>query len=218
MNASAHPLAAHTTRALQLHPRDPISAPFLETFKEQIASEFITGSGIDSALFQTAIVLVSDTAILPGQEIAYPIHEALNWPVIRFGRQALPNICAALFLNEDHSIWQAKLSTPRTHATGKVQKYEAPRRNGAKAYLPPVPMVIRQRISQRYGIAFPLESLFWDCVEQHPELPIVVTEGGKKGLAGLSQGFITIPLYGCYGGYTTKDALGHPRSRTLIPD
>jgi hypothetical protein len=79
-------------------------------------------------------------------------------------------------------------------------------------------MVIRQRISQRYGIAFPLESLFWDCVEQHPELPIVVTEGGKKGLAGLSQGFITIPLYGCYGGYTTKDALGHPRSPTLIPD
>jgi hypothetical protein len=82
--------------------------------------------------------------------------------------------------------------------------------NGARAYLPPVPPAIRQRISERYGIDVPLEGSFWDWFAQHPEIPFIVTEGGKKGLAGLSQGFVTLALYGCHGGYRTKDALGNP--------
>ena len=67
--------------------------------------------------------------------------------------------------------WQAKLSQPRTDAKGKAQKYETPIGNGARAYLPPVPSVIRQAIGDRYGIHVPLEGDFWAWFEQHPEIP-----------------------------------------------
>jgi hypothetical protein len=68
MSAPDYSLTAPLAKALPHHLGASVSAPSLETFKEQIASEFITGSGIDSALFKTAIALVSDTAILPGRK------------------------------------------------------------------------------------------------------------------------------------------------------
>jgi len=197
------PLCLHTTH---------------DAFAQQIEREFLFSSGINAALYALATHLVEDTELLPGSEVHYPIHEALNWHVTRFGRQARQSLRAVLLLNEDGSTWQAKLSQPRTDAKGKAQKYETPVGNGARAYLPPVPPVIRQRISERYGIPVPLEGDFWHWYEQHPEVPLTVTEGGKKGLAGFSQGLVTIALYGCNGGYRTKDALGHPITPTLIPD
>jgi hypothetical protein len=187
-------------------------------FSQTIESEFIKGSAIDPTLFQAAIALVSDTETFAGGDVDYPIHEALNWHLTRFGYQARETVYAALFLNEGGSTWQAKLSAPRLDAKGKARKYETPVGNGAKAYLPPVPSVIRQRITARYGIPVPSEGDFWHWYEQHPEVPLTVTEGGKKGLAGFSQGFVTIALYGCNGGYRVKDALGHPIPPTLIPD
>ena len=206
---------AHTTIAPHSRPLTPFS---FSAFSQQLASEFIDGSAIAPALFQSAIALVSDTETFAGGDVAYPIHEALNWHITRFGYQARANLYAALFLNEDGSTWQAKLSQPRTDAKGKAQKYETPIGNGARAYLPPVPTTIRQRIAERYGIHVPLDGDFWTWYEQHPAIPLIVTEGGKKGLAGFSQGFVTIALYGCNGGYRTKDALGHPITPTLIPD
>ncbi|WP_181357570.1 plasmid replication protein, CyRepA1 family [Stenomitos frigidus] len=187
-------------------------------FRQQLESECTHGSAIAPELFQAAIALVSDTETFAGGDVAYPIHEALNWHVTRFGYQARETLYAALFLNEDGSTWQAKLSQPRADAKGKAQKYETPVGNGAKAYLPPVPPDIRQRLAERYGIYVPLDGDFWTWFEQHPEIPLTVTEGGKKGLAGFSQGFVTIALYGCNGGYRTKDVLGQPIAPTLIPD
>lgn len=195
------------------------SAPITHApFADRVEREFILGSGIQPTLYQAATRLVEDTELGFGGDVAYPIHEALNWHLTRFGRQARQTLQAVLLGNEDGSTWQAKLSTPRTDAKGKAQKYETPVGNGARAYLPPVPTAIRQRISARYGIAVPLEGSFWDWCEQHPELPLTVTEGGKKSLAALSQGFVTLALYGCHGGYRTKDALGNPMPPTLIPD
>ena len=48
----------------------------------------------------------------------------------------------------------------------------------------------------------------------HPELLIFWTEGGKKALSLLSQGYIAISLYGVYGGYR-KQVDG---DRVLIDD
>ena len=207
---SAHPASTPRSAAITLLD--------FSAFRQQIESECTHGSAIAPALFQAAIALVSDTETFAGGDVAYPIHEALNWHVTRFGYQARETLYAALFFNEDGSTWQAKLSQPRTDAKGKAQKYETPVGNGAKAYLPPVPPDIRQRLAERYGIHVPLDGDFWTWFEQHPAIPLTVTEGGKKGLAGFSQGFVTIALYGCNGGYRTKDALGHPIAPTLIPD
>ncbi len=138
--------------------------------RQTIASEFIDGSAIAPVLFESAIALVSDTETFAGGDVAYPIHEALNWHVTRFGYQARETLYAALLQNEDGSTWQAKLNTPRTDGKGKAQKYETPVGNGARAYLPPVPPAIRQQIADRYKIPVPLDGSFWDWLEQHPEV------------------------------------------------
>ena len=209
---------AHTTLALPPQRSTEIAPLSFDNFAQTIAAECIDGSAIAPVLFESAIALVSDTETFAGGDVAYPIHEALNWQLTRFGHQARDTLYAALLLNADGSTWQAKLSAPRTDAKGKPQKYETPVGNGAKAYLPPVPAAIRQHISERYNSPVPLEGDFWDWFEQHPEIPLTITEGGKKGLAGFSQGFVTISLYGCNGGYRVKDTLGNPIPPTLISD
>ena len=98
------------------------------------------------------------------------------------------------------------------------QKYETPKGNGSKPYLPPVPADIRQQIGSHYETEFPPEGSFWDWLASHSEIPVTLTEGGKKGLSLLSHGAIAIALYGVNGGYTSKDRLGNPIEPQLIPE
>lgn len=181
--------------------------------------EFIQGSAIAPALFAATVAITPDTITRPGGDASYPIHEALNWRLTRFGRQARATNWAALLVNEDGSCWQAKLSAPLMDASkGKARKYEAPVGSGSKPYLPPVPADIRAAVGQRYSVDVPLNGSFWQWLEQHPEIPIILTEGGKKALALLSLGYVAIALYGVYGGYQSKDRLGNPIRRQLIPE
>ncbi len=187
-------------------------------FSPMIETECIQGSAIAADLFAVAVQVVQDTEIGSGGDVSYPIHEALNWRITRFGQQARTNQFAALFLNEDGSCWQAKLSQPlwdREHH--KARKYETPIGAGSRAYFPPVPAEIRQRIADRYNRAIPSTGNFWDWVRQSA-VPIVITEGAKKALALLSQGYVAIALYGVNGGYRSTDALGNPCTPYLIPD
>ena len=98
------------------------------------------------------------------------------------------------------------------------QKYETPKGNGSKPYLPPVPADIRREIGANYGAEIPLEGSFWDWLAADPRMPIVITEGGKKGLCLLSHGSVAIALYGVNGGYRSKDRLGNPIDPQLIPE
>lgn len=205
--------------------------PAPEAFYEHIKQEFCQGSAISPSLFQAAVRTVADTEILPGGEVAYPINEALNWPLTRFGREARPTLHAALLENEDGSCWQAKLDLPRReikrdqHGNPKLDdqgqlivktiKYESPRGASSRPYLPPVNREIRRKISVRYGVEVPPpRESFWDWLADHPEIPITFTEGGKKALCLLSQGYVAIALYGVNGGY--RKLLND--SRELIPD
>ena len=185
-----------------------------QDFCDRTQSEFVEGSGISFDLFQTSVRLVRDLEYGVGGEVYTPIHDALNWRYTRFGHQARESIYAALLLNEDGSTWQAKLSTPRTGSKGKTQKYETPLGNGSRAYLPEVPTKIRKLIGERYGVSVPLTGSFWSWLEKHPEISIVWTEGGKKALCLLSQGFVSIALYGVNGGYRRQI----DDSRVLISD
>ena len=187
-------------------------------FAEQLAHECIQGSAIDPRLFQASIEVVTDLEIGSDREATYPIHEALNWRITRFGQQARQNQSAALFLNEDRSCWQAKLQDPIWDKDKqKPRKYETPVGSGARAYFSPIPLEIRQRIAQRYGVTIPNEGCFWDWVKTS-NIPLVITEGAKKALALLSQGYVAIALYGVNGGYRSKDALNNPCEAYLIPD
>jgi hypothetical protein len=188
--------------------------PPIHTFE----SEFIHGSGINPDLYASAIRVVGDLeSPIPG-EAETPIHEALNWHYRRFGLLANQSLLAALLLNEDGSCWQAKLSTPKLDKqSGKRRKYETPVGNGSRAFLPAIPSQIREAIANQYGVSHEADS-FWDWVADRPEIPIVLTEGGKKSLAALSQGYVTIALYGINAGVSKYETIGGDRLRRLKPE
>jgi hypothetical protein len=212
-------------------PEKPVDIT-IEQFTQQIRSEFIDGSAINPALFNASVQIVPDLISHPGGEVETPIHDAFNWKYTRFAQQAKVTLYAAILVNEDHSVWQGKLSRPNWDAKkNKSRKYETPVGNGSRAYLPDIPLHIRRKIAQRYQINDPhfapnrsarrhgISAMpFWDWIEQHPEIPIIPTEGGKKGLALLSQGYVPLALYGINGGYHTKDILGNPTTPYLAPD
>lgn len=212
-----------------------------DSFTDRIQREFIHESAIAPDLFAAAVRIVSDTEVLPGGEVIYPIHESLNWHVTRFGATARAPLDAALLQNEDESIWQAKLS--RTLQAGK-KPYFAPTGNGSRAFLPSITVEIWYTIAERYklidhlpqwvetayqagkrtlkssskgfGARFQASS-FWQWIEQF-DIPIVLTEGGKKSLCLLSQGYVAFALYGCSSGVAKYDRIAGEKVRKLNPE
>ncbi|GAA6621013.1 DUF3854 domain-containing protein [Scytonema sp. NUACC26] len=187
-----------------------------EDFQEFVRSMFIEGSAIDPELFEACVEFHQDIECDYGGEVVAPIHEALDWDYKRFRHQANEPFYAALLKNEDGSIWQAVVGV---WDEGKQRPYTylAPKGIGDRAFLPPIPENIRKRIATRYGIEVPLEGSFWEWLRE-TDIPRVTTEGGKKGLCLLSNGYVGIALYGCSCGVKTKDEDGDNIVKSLIPD
>jgi hypothetical protein len=182
-------------------------------------SEFVQGSAIHPQLYAATVQIVSDLESDVSGEASTPIHEALNWHYVRFGLTVNTTLLAALFLNEDGSCWQAKLDKPKLDTQkGKVRKYETPVGNGSRAFLPTIPPTVRQLIEQRHQVQIPSGSSFWDFVEAHPEIPIVLTKGGKKSLAALSQGYVAIALYGIHAGVSKYVTISGERIQRIKPE
>ncbi|HEY9652963.1 MAG TPA: plasmid replication protein, CyRepA1 family, partial [Coleofasciculaceae cyanobacterium] len=103
----------------------------------------------------------------------------------------------------------------------KLVKYESPQRMEATAYRLRIPLYIWRRIASRYNLTVPSlnSEEFWDWVEQHPEIPIIITEGAKKAGAMLTQSYAAIALPGIWMGQRTpKDKLGNKNGNPyLIP-
>lgn len=59
---------------------------------------------------------------------------------------------------------------------------------------------------------------FWGWWGSLPNSPVLITEGTKKALCLCSSGYAAIALPGIYSGYFSKDRLGNPIPRELIPD
>ena len=188
--------------------------------------------------------MVQELDIENGEVIGHPIHDALEWNYTRFGHRVKSIGQGAFLMNEDGTIAQVKLECPRTDIKKsrkslkeklgyesddiwkalrdhpdcrKVIKYETPCGSGARPFLPPVPPEVRLLIAQRYGVEVPMDGSFWEWVAE-AGLDIFITEGYKKTLNLLSQGYIAIGLTGINGGYRATDALGHRISRQLIDE
>ena len=171
------------------------------TFRLRFTHECLAESGISLELFNLAIELVEDQG-------RWEIHQRLNLAVATQWTHHKPHDFGptAFFINEDGTDWQAKPEHPLTDRKGKAQKYQTPKNQGSRAYLPPVGRSTRRAISNRYGCEVPPSGIsFWTWLEDHPEIEIVLTEGGKKSLSLLSHGVVAIALYGVNGGYRTKD-------------
>lgn len=178
-----------------------------------IRREFIDGSAIDSDLFEAAIDFIEDTGY-------WEPNELLGQSVSRQWRTRKPHSYGALAIlsHEDSSPWQAKPQNPRLDGKGKVVKYESIVGSGLRAFLPAIPRSIRRKISQRYGVNVPEFGSFWDWVKDHPEIQLILTEGGKKSLSLLSQGYVAIALYGVDGGGLFNEWIGGEKLRKLKPE
>ena len=194
--------------------RPPIVTHSSETeFQMAIQDEFVKGSSVSLTLFEGVAKLVSDQDIQGGEVIGNPIAEFLGWKTqtsqAGFG-PCKNNTFALLLHNEDGTPFQAKLNYTSWDTTkGRYGKaYKAPKQSEGgfcPVYLPPIDSETRKRISEHQEAAIPTEGSFWDFVEAHPELPILLTEGAKKSLCALSHGYIAVSLYGCDSGSKRVD-------------
>jgi Domain of unknown function (DUF3854) len=158
----------------------------------------------------------------PGGTPRDEIADLLNWGRKQAGFSRRKALYGAFLMNEDGSPWQAILSRSLDYkgfgeATGKLPK-TAPKGNGSRAFLPDIPIEIRRKIGERYGVSVPETGSFWDWLYYHPTVPIILTEGGDKALSLLSKGYVAISFYGCTAGYGIKDSTGLPCAPKLIPD
>lgn len=194
---------------------------------EWIQREVVEGSGVAPSLAEVATKVLPDLIIQNGEVIETPIHNALNWErYTRFGQQATPSIEGLFFYQESGEVFQVKLSEPRKDANGKDIKYETAIGNGSKPCLSPVDADTRRKIAVRNQLTattegaivpsgkagIPLEGSFWEWVKQS-SVSVIITEGAKKSLSLLSEGFVAIALNGVNGGYRSKDEMGR-----LLPD
>ena len=181
-----------------------------------ITEEFCQESAIAQDVFDCAVSLVPDIEIdsVTKEVTGTPLYDLLDWKYTRFGHQAKPNLIGAFFLQESGSVWQAKVFGQ--DAGKRSGRYYAPKGIGDKVYFPPVPQRVRELIAQKYGLREPKPTeSFWEWVSSHPQIPITLTEGGKKALAAISQGEVAVSLYGCLCGALSMSSEGNPTPNTL---
>ncbi|MDJ0902588.1 MAG: DUF3854 domain-containing protein [Xenococcus sp. MO_188.B8] len=98
----------------------------------------------------------------------------------------------------------------------KPIKYESPPKVANRVTYFDVPQHIWDKVAKRYSIKryhSPLAQrltartqpfCFWEWVQQHVEIPIILTEGEKKAACLLSMGFVAIALPGIWNGRVGK--------------
>jgi len=130
-------------------------------------------------------------------------------------------------LSGEEDIWGCfKPDVPRS-SDRKTIKYEHPPKTSTGLFALKVPFSLWQKIANRAGVKIAVQDIrqenadlgFWQWLEEHPEIPLCITEGAKKAGALLSAGYSTVALPGINNGYRTpKDSKGNRIGKShLIP-
>ena len=102
---------------------------------------------------------------------------------------------------------------------GKFKKYLGAEGESPRAYCPNVPETLWAVIAARYAVE-KTGSDFWEWILDHPEIPVIITEGEKKAFSGLSVGYVVVSLPGIDCGYKSSSSNddGSGGRLALIPD
>ncbi|MBE9124746.1 MULTISPECIES: plasmid replication protein, CyRepA1 family [unclassified Coleofasciculus] len=123
---------------------------------------------------------------------------------------------------QSESEWGSiKPDHPRIDTSkNKPIKYEHPARVSTEIFALRVPQHIWQEIASRCGVPLPspIEAIhFWQWVIENKDVPLILTEGAKKGGAILTVGYACLALPGIFNGYRQqKDAFGFPTGKTHL--
>ena len=116
----------------------------------------------------------------------------------------------------------------RNSNNNKIIKYEPPKGVPTEIFALRVPLDVWQAVAARYNIPIPENIVvtfegralgFWAWVIEHPQIPVIITEGAKKAGALITAEYVAIALPGIYNGYRApKDDYGNKiGSPHLIP-
>ncbi|GBL12341.1 hypothetical protein MSj_03857 [Microcystis aeruginosa Sj] len=192
----------------------------LKASHADIKREFTEKSAIATDVFDTAIEIIPDILIddVTREVLGTPIADLLGYRYTRFTDQAKPNLLAAVFRQETGEAWQLKIFGDSRDGK-KTGQYLAPKGIGDKGYFPPIPDRIAKAIAQSHNLPAPGENeTFWEWFKNHPEIPLTLTEGGKKALSIISLDQPAISLYGCQCGAKNKDENGIDKPLFLLPE
>jgi len=103
---------------------------------------------------------------------------------------------------QPHPYAQVKLLIPEEMPCkdGSIPKYHSPSKHTGKdfdCFLTPGIEHCPELLEQM-GITLPENKTFWQHIADHPEIPIILTEGAKKAMCGLSHGLVTIAIPGVW--------------------
>ena len=194
-------------------------------------AEWVKGSGVDSELVTLNIESLSGDEAIASLLYALP-HEArrndgrLRDTWLRRYKHVMEGgwWCSGVDLQKlTESDWGCfKPDNPRIGKKGKPLKYEHPPKTATGIFALRTPNRIWRRIAKRYKVRMPTDPTmsFWQWVLEHPEIPVIITEGAKKAGALLTAGYCAIALPGIFNGYRTpKDENGDRKGkRYLIPE
>lgn len=166
--------------------------------------EWVTQSGIDQEIVQLNLKSIDNLV-----EIA----KLLNWQKY-FGTAGWYVLSCDPLTGKRTDIGQFKPEQPIQFPNcDKPQKYFSFPKDGESSALYLVAALSNWvKISQRVGVPIADEDIdqsrsdlgFWRWVLNHPEIPILITEGAKKAACLLSHGWVAIALTGVWNGQKRK--------------
>jgi hypothetical protein len=201
----------------------------------EVLKEWVEGSGVDEAIVQLNVESINERT--PYERLLYnwesgKVHPDAIWREInrRFGDNWLHGgwWCSGVdvLTGEDANWGCFKPNKPRIDKSKgfnpnkpKPIKYEHPVKTPTEILALRVPRYIWEKISSRYNVPFGNYVCFWEWVKDHPEIPLVITEGAKKAGALLTAGYAAIALPGVRSGYRQpRDNFGNKTGQAyLIP-
>jgi hypothetical protein len=133
----------------------------LQDFEKATYKEWVEQSGIDPDLYRLNVECVPDEIQSYGGDVSRPIEDVLNWKQSsRWSLKGKERNYGAIIRNHDGSVFQVKMSQPRTNKDGKKLKYETPLGTSTKPFYATITFDIWLKVAKRQNVSDDTVSTF----------------------------------------------------------
>jgi hypothetical protein len=211
------------------------SGDYLDSQADKHYREWVEGSAVDPDLTTLNLKSLSGNApydyLLYSPKLARTNTGRLSFSILNRYKHLDDGgwWCSGInVLTGEDSLWGCfKPNNPKfDEEKQKHRKYEHPEKVPTEVFALKISVAIFQLIARRYDVALPEDYknvtedawIFWKWVIEHPQIPLVVSEGAKKAAALLSCGYAAIALPGIWNGIKCQPSQEeHTSLASLIP-